>query len=126
LNPYSSFPVLYDSLNGYNPSQFSLLQPYGFIPQFSQSGNPYYAPNTIPQGDNNIDAQYRNGREKQETVENAPATQPPTVQPEAAAPVPAEQAAEQIPDAIKNNANKNKDIPDVPPPPIPSGGRTEN
>ena len=129
--------MLYDSLNGYNPSQFSLLQPYGYIPQFSHPNNPYYATNTIPQPENNIDAQYRNGRVQQQNVQVpegpvAPTTAipPPPAPPASPEPEPSpaadpEQIVEQIPDAIKNNANKNKDIPDVPPPPIPSGAKTQ-
>ncbi|KAL1396516.1 hypothetical protein pipiens_010482 [Culex pipiens pipiens] len=139
--PYN-FPVLYDSFGNYNPNQQyqSVLPPFGYYPQLAQP-NPYFGQNLVPAGpvDN------RNGRE-QDLQENAkenlqdgtPEAAPETAsaeslvepskveQPESDKPEVAEPAAlavEPLPESIKNNANKNKDIPDVPPPPIPSGAK---
>lgn len=142
--PYN-FPVLYDSFGNYNPNQQyqSVLPPFGYFPQLAQP-NPYFGQNLVPAGpvDN------RNGREQdlqENTKENlqdgtpeaAPETasaeslvepskveQPESDKPEVAEP--AAPAVEPLPESIKNNANKNKDIPDVPPPPIPSGAKDAN
>ncbi|XP_058443201.1 uncharacterized protein LOC131425379 [Malaya genurostris] len=146
--PYN-FPVLYDSFGNYNPSQYqSVLPPFGYFPQLAQP-NPYFAQNLGPNGpiDNSVDpAQFnRNGREQElqaqakENIQNPTGAPigPPGIPP--VAPVLIEKPddaaviddskpevpppVEAIADSIKNNANKNKDIPDVPPPPIPSGAK---
>lgn len=140
--PYN-FPVLYDQFGNYNPNQQyqSVLPPFGYYPQLNQP-NPYFGQNYAPAGpvDN------RSGREQdlqepvKENVQDATGSTDPA--PEATPAEAIEEAskkepesdklevvpvptatAESIPDSIKNNANKNKDIPDVPPPPIPSGAK---
>lgn len=141
--PYN-FPVLYDSFGNYNPNQQyqSVLPPFGYYPQLAQP-NPYFGQN-VPQAG---PADNRNGREQdlqengkenlQDATESAPEVapeaasaetieEPSKVEPEADkqdAQAPPAPAVLPIPDSIKNNANKNKNIPDVPPPPIPSGAK---
>lgn len=140
--PYN-FPVLYDSFGNYNPNQYqSVLPPFGYFPQLNQP-NPYFGQNYAPSGpiDNAVHAQQtnRNGREQelseavkeglQDATGSTEATpeSPPTETPEELKPEDEKQetpaTVQTIPDNIKNNANKNKDIPDVPPPPIPSGAK---
>ncbi|XP_053699285.1 synaptojanin-1 [Sabethes cyaneus] len=141
--PYN-FPVLYDSFGNYNPTQYqSILPPFGYFPQLSQP-NPYFSQNVPPNApiNNAVDPQQfnRDGREQQlqdpikPNLPNAPEEiansdenkpePPPAAAVAAAAAAEAEAAAaEELDESIKNNANKNRAIPDVPPPPIPSGAK---
>ncbi|XP_055523696.1 uncharacterized protein LOC129717653 [Wyeomyia smithii] len=146
--PYN-FPVLYDSFGNYNPTQYqSVLPPFGYFPQLNQP-NPYFNQNLAPNApiNNAVDPQQfnRDGREQvlqdanKESLQNGPIGTPvpppvpvpvvPVSAPEEVAnpeenkPEPPPPAPEAFDESIKNNANKNKDIPDVPPPPIPSGAK---
>lgn len=137
--PYN-FPVLYDSFGNYNPTQYqSVLPPFGYFPQLAQP-NPYFAQNVVPNGplNNAVDPQQinRSGREQdlpeptKEDLQNAPqegkeaaAESQTEAEPTEGAKSEESTTVQNIPDSIKNNANKNKDIPDVPPPPIPSGAK---
>lgn len=138
--PYN-FPVLYDSFGNYNPNQYqSVLPPFGYFPQLAQP-NPYFTQNVQPNGplNNAVDPQQinRNGREQdlpeptKEDLQSATDSKEATPESESEADAAATEATkteesttvQNIPDSIKNNANKNQDIPDVPPPPIPSGAK---
>ncbi|XP_055586631.1 GATA zinc finger domain-containing protein 10 [Uranotaenia lowii] len=147
--PYN-FPALYDGFSNYNPSQYqSVLPPFGYYPQFAQP-NPYFAAGVPSHPGNSVDPQLsqRAGREQdlddaekdRPQEDGAPEAGPSTEdaaeaakaeaddsksgEPEgAASPVPSPAESTNISESIKNNANKNKAIPDVAPPPIPSGAK---
>ncbi|XP_055616796.1 uncharacterized protein LOC129762512 isoform X2 [Toxorhynchites rutilus septentrionalis] len=145
--PYN-FPVLYDSFGNYNSGQYpSVLPPFGYFPHLNQP-NPYFAPN-IPQngGSGSLGPQQINRNGRLQDIQEAPKGNPQETtvgNTEAAPDSPTTVAAaveaagidstEQndqevaptvagLPENIKNNGNTNKDIPDVPPPPIPSGAK---
>ncbi|XP_058824937.1 tyrosine-protein phosphatase non-receptor type 23 [Topomyia yanbarensis] len=143
--PYN-FPVLYDSFGNYNPAQYqSVLPPFGYFPQLTQP-NPYFTQNITPNGPagNAVDPLLfnRNGREQElqaaAAKENLPdggngaplgVPEPPPAGPGLVEKLVEDSKSEGAPpgadlaDSIKNNANKNQEIPDVPPPPIPSGAK---
>jgi hypothetical protein len=122
--PYS-FPFLYDSFgNQQSFNQYPVLPPLSFVPQFQPNVLPPYqeqffgmiAPQN-PQSEQGIRnqlipaAQVPNQIPEQEPVNNQ--------QPESANNPPQPEIVPTISDSIKNNANKNEEIPDVPAPPLP-------
>ncbi|XP_055907717.1 uncharacterized protein LOC129942695 [Eupeodes corollae] len=115
--PYQNFPVLYEP---YNRFQDHFLPPYDYFPHnsFGISGA---------------------GAEAAVQTTPAPPTpepskapiippQPPQPEPTTPAPAPPTEVTTQVPlESIKNGSpNKNADVPDVPPPPIPSGANSTN
>lgn len=118
---YNSYPLAFDHFNGYQPNPY--LPPFGYYPQpldFSQL--PAAAINH-----NNRRFSKSGNTPQQQPLPNerqppSPPQQPPSALPQS--PQESTAPAAVIPlDDIKNFANKNKDIPDVPPPPLPSGAK---
>lgn len=122
---YNSYPLAFDQFNGYQPNYQPnpYLPPFGYYPQpldfsqlppsihnnrrFSKSGNtPHHQPlpNVKPTPPQKVPAQPPHIQHESTTLTGEPSSVIPL-------------------DDIKNFANKNKDIPDVPPPPLPSGAK---
>lgn len=123
---YNSYPLAFDHFNGYQPNPY--LPPFGYYPQpldfsqlasnnnrrYSKSGNqpPLPASQSQP-SPNSIHPQQPPPPKQQPKL-------PPSPNPQESLSGPAV-----VPlDDIKNFPKKNKDIPDVPPPPLPSGAKT--
>lgn len=95
--PYSTYPLIFDQYGGFQTGPY--LPPFGYYPQ------PGFGYPTKEKKIQDVPQLENNRMEKE--LSRSPVA-PLTVDPE----------------VIKNHPNKNKNIPDVPPPPIPTGKRT--
>lgn len=126
--PHTSYPLIYDSFSGY--PQNPLLPPYGYYPP-SQQAPPPPQQQSIPQPQpppppSSLSVQ------QQPPPNNGNLSPPPQSLPisddKTASLTPEPQTVHQQPPQphisdFKNYANKNLDIPDVPPPPLPTSKR---
>jgi len=109
---YNSYPLIYDSFGGYNPNPY--LPPYGYYPQLLHNNLPipsFRKNQLLPPQPQFVTKQkeliYQENKKQQPSVESSEHTPQPQLQ-----------------DDIKNNSNKNENIADVPPPPLPSGAKS--
>lgn len=123
--PYNSYPLVYDQYTGYNQNPY--LPPFGYYPQSPYDGIGTAIMQTANHSGKRVKGlpkkskmQTHNSSEGHDSVTNQTS--------ELNEKLKSESKLQFIPTIatvdIKNHANKNKDIPDVPPPPIPSGAKT--
>lgn len=136
--PYNSYPLIYDQYGGYNVNPNPYLPPFGYYPGHGIGGGvvgagPFGAGSVRKnQINNNKKSSKPDSPKNSNKIENEKSTvyqasnndnhdqseEQNTNRPQASS---AAAAAGNITNYIK----KNKDIPDVPPPPLPSGAKTE-
>lgn len=113
--PYNSYPLIYDQYSGgYNTNPY--LPPFGYYPHDGLVDPAVWAPYSQPSKP--IKKNPKN--KSQNSNENTTTEDSTTARNEAAA-----DPSQGLPENIKNYPKKNKSIPDVPPPPLPSGAKTD-
>lgn len=106
--PFSNYPLTYDPFGGYNQNPY--LPPFnGYYPSISPQN---------PGNENKEEEENKNDEKEKPEVEN-PEDQKPE---ETTTQKKIDETTEQD---VKNITKKDKNIPDVPPPPIPSGGNNK-
>lgn len=120
--PYSSYPLIYDQYSGYNTNPY--LPPFGYYPQAGLDvGN-------FAQASFGVQRKKQGGKKTSKSAENGSGSAVPVgdLNTTKATSENNRQTPTDVQSAdIKNYAKQDKNIPDVPPPPLPSGAKnTEN
>lgn len=119
--PYSSYPLIYDQYSGYNTNPY--LPPFGYYPQPGLDVSNFAPPSF------GVQRKKQGGKKTAKSAENGPSSDIPSgdangnmATSDNNRQTPTVQSAD-----IKNYAKQDKNIPDVPPPPLPSGAKnTDN
>lgn len=108
--PYTNYPLIYDSFGGYQQHNSPLLPPFNFFQPIQPQQPPKKASSSHSQH-----------QQQQSDNDIPPVPQTDNIPPSQLLPATQTQIS---PIDIINYSNKNKDIPDVPPPPLPTSRKS--
>lgn len=113
--PFNSYPLIYDSYNNF-PEQY--LPPFGYYPPATAFGNAGPKKEGQPGLKPTVPAEKPQSPQPAQNPASGEASNSATLSPDAL-------KVQPNIDGIKNlSANRNSEVPDVPPPPIPSGAKS--